>query len=346
MAAAYWWQDLLDRNKTWQGLELIVRKSEGAGQTMEMLSGHHGRMALQVRGDNLFWASMLKDHSGVWLVMNVEHPGQQALLPPVTSHDVEPVRNKRQAQWTGEWCRYFARRLLDVSTPLLAPGRWLLRPMFSSQAQGTPLASWRFDAPASSMDMGCDWCLYGEDFPDLAEPVKVRLVDWWWGGNLLLGRYPVQAEAGRLKWWRKKCREGTLPPILVWYIAGLASFVVLDGHYRLQAAIEEGIPPQFLVLSELKEQTLAPDPEHRARVAGALEQQLRKNPKFSIDSVNQSLINLYDTRYLYAATHSRAVLGNGERWEQEVSAYLLRHQLGDGLDNILNRVNDDVLSAE
>ncbi|MDH8458054.1 ParB/Srx family N-terminal domain-containing protein, partial [Klebsiella pneumoniae] len=110
-----------------------------------------------------------------------------------------------------------------------------------------------FDAPESSGNIGCSWTLYGEDFPDLVNPDKVRLVDWWWGGSLLLGRYPIQPDAGRLKWWRKKCREGALPPVLVWYIAGLGSFVILDGHYRLQAAIAEEIPLSFLVLSELQE---------------------------------------------------------------------------------------------
>lgn len=84
-------------------------------------------------------------------------------------------------------------------------------------------------------------------------------MDWWWGGNLLLGRYPINTDAGRLKWWRKKCREGVLPPVLVWYIAGLASFVILDGHYRLQAAIAEGIPPHFLVLRELHERGFPSD---------------------------------------------------------------------------------------
>lgn len=80
--------------------------------------------------------------------------------------------------------------------------------------QRVPVNSWRFDAPESSGNIGCSWTLYGEDFPDLVNPDKVRLVDWWWGGSLLLGRYPIQPDAGRLKWWRKKCREGALPQYL------------------------------------------------------------------------------------------------------------------------------------
>lgn len=344
--AQYWWKDLIDRNNTWQGLELTVQKQAASEHAMEMLSGHHGRMVLQFQKETLFWATMLKDHSGAWLVFNSEHPYQRSLLPPITSGDVESIGKKEAHSWTGGWCRYFARQLMNAPAPLLPARRWLLRPMMPVKPapyfyqQPKPVESWRFHSPACDGNINCDWMLYGEDFPDLASPEKVRLVDWWWGGNLLLGRYPVTVDAGRLKWWHKKCREGSLPPVLVWYIGGLASFVILDGHYRLQAAIEEGVPPMFLVLSELNEREYHSEPEHQARILRALQQQQLKNPQHSIEGVNQTLINLFDTRYFYASTHSRAVLGEGQAWAREVNAYLQKHQLAAHLDNILNRVSD------
>lgn len=342
----YWWKDLVDRNNHWQGLTLTVREDSRAGQAVEILSGHHGRMALTLYGETLFWAAMLKDHSGAWVVLNTDYAGRRDLLPPVTSEDVEFIKRKPQENRTGEWCRYFARQLMNAPVPLLSPRRWLLRPMSAarctapySRQQPVSVKDWRFDSPESSGNFGCQWCLYGDDFPDLVNPNRVTLVDWWWGGNLLLGRYPLQPAAGRLKWWRKKCREGTLPPILVWYIAGLGSYVILDGHYRLQAAIEEGMPPDFLVLSELNERELSSAPEERARIVQALEKQL-KSPDCNREGINQALINLYDTRYLYAATHSRAILGEGAAWAKELKYYLRRHKLETYLAKIVGRVND------
>ncbi|MGY5958656.1 Cytoplasmic protein [Kosakonia sp. BK9b] len=340
----YWWKDLLDRNESWQGLELKVRS--GDGQAMEMQSGHNGRMALQVNGETLFWATMLQDHSGVWLIFNAEHPAQQLLIPAITSADVENALQNSQADRPRHWCRYFARALMEAPTPLLPPGRWLLRPMEQVKPtapyvmnQPLPFTQWRFHSPASSAQIGVNWALYSEDFPDLQNPEKVTFVDWWWGGHLLLARYPVEASSGRVKWWRKKCREGALPPVLVWFIAGLASFVILDGHDRLQAALAEGIQPQFLVLSELSEQNYTPTEETRQRVLHslAIQQEKCKKTGANIDAMNQSLLNLYDTRYLYARTHSRAVLGDGRAWEHEVTAYLQRHQLVSYLANILAR---------
>jgi hypothetical protein len=39
--AHYWWKDLLDRDNTWQGLELMIQSGPHSGQALEMFSGHH-----------------------------------------------------------------------------------------------------------------------------------------------------------------------------------------------------------------------------------------------------------------------------------------------------------------
>ncbi|WP_455818622.1 ParB/Srx family N-terminal domain-containing protein [Pseudomonas cerasi] len=342
--ADYWWKDLHDRNNVWVGMELHNPKP-ARQPILVMHSGHHGRMALSLLGTPLFWASMLKDYSGLWLVFNTAHPGPHRLLPPITSQALELICHAGPEAWIGEWCRYFARHLLTSDIPLLSAGRWLLRPMLPtapvapySLQQKHPVASWRFHAPAHSGNIGFSWSLFGEEIPELTAPARVSQVDWWWRGNPLLARYAVQPDAGRLKWWRKKSREGTLPPVLVRYVAGLGSFVILDGHYRLQAAIEEGIPPQFLVLSELAERIIPPDPMHQEKITRALAIQQQKNPAVNIDGVNQTLINLYDSHNLYAPAYSRAVLGNGEDWAREVTEYLRRHDEEAVLENLLKRI--------
>ncbi|WP_213132931.1 hypothetical protein [Citrobacter sp. FP75] len=343
----YWWKDLFDRNDHWQGLELTLQENPKIPLALEMLSGCNGRMALQAGAEMLFWASMREDHSGAWVVFNTDHPGSQGLLPAVTSQNIERIKSKGQEAWSREWCRFFSHQLMHAPVPLLSSHRWLLSPMVQtprsspySLQQSVSVKEWRFDSPESVGNVGVRWTLYGEDFPDLVHPQKVRLADWWWGNDLLLGRYPIDADAGRLKWWRKKCREGTLPPILIWFIGGLGSFVILDGHYRLQAAITEEIPPSFLVVSELNERVIAGDPVHRERILRALEKQQRNNTEASINAINQTLINLYDTRYFYASTRSRAILGEGTRWAQELDNFLQKHHLEAYREKIFSRVND------
>ncbi|WP_347253931.1 hypothetical protein [Leminorella grimontii] len=339
-----WWKDVLDSAQSWQGLELTIGVSERSDKTMEMVSGHRGRMSLWIGGEPLFWATVLEDHSGVWLVINEDHRVQSTLLPHVASADVEAAKRVDPAQRMAWWSRYFAERLADVESPLLSAGRWRLLPMYYCPPSSPykfnppqPVEEWHFKSPTLDSSHDFCWTLYGEDFSDLLNLECVSFVDWWWGGYLLRGRYAVRPDDGRLKWWRKKCREGSLPPVLVWYIAGIASYVILDGHCRLQAAIEEGVPPDFLMITEMSESVIPPDPEHQARIVKAIERQLEK-PEKNVDSINKALIGLYNDRYSHGTTRSRAILGSGESWEREVREYLARHGLDDFLERILNRV--------
>ena len=56
------------------------------------------------------------------------------------------------------------------------------------------------------------------------------------------------ADDSRVKAYRKQAREGTLPPVLLWWVSGLDCHLILDGHARLAAAIAESIEPPLLQL--------------------------------------------------------------------------------------------------
>ena len=345
--ADYWWQDLCDRDNNWLGLEIIIKPERGVAADIEIVSGHHGRTAMMVNGQPLFWATMLKDHSAVWLIFNADHEGKKALLPPVTSSDVETVK-KVSGNSLGWWCRYFAKHLFSSSPALLPARRWLLRPMTIDATKQTaksrisdPPEKWHYCSPVKETSGSLRWELYGEDICNLFSPEKVRLVDWWWRGELLLGRYGIRQDEGRLKWWRKKAREGTLPPILLLNISGFSSYIILDGHYRLQAALAEGIPPRFLVLSELAEKTFPENVAAREKIEKSLAIQQKSNPDFEPARINTLLINLYDRFYYLTQTTSRAVLGNGDTWAEQVSEYLHKHNLTAHLPEILARENRD-----
>lgn len=165
-------------------------------------------------------------------------------------------------------------------------------------------------------------------------------VDWWFGGYRLLPRYTVEPQSSRLKYWRKVAREGKLPPVLVWYISGLASYIILDGHLRLQAAYDENIPPSFIVLSQYHECSYEPDPAAIEKVQRAIAHQMDKTPRPDVRKVNQTLISLYQNRYGRHSTRSRAILGDGHLWEEAVSRYLRLHQDTGYLTAILQRTEE------
>ncbi|MFJ4525927.1 hypothetical protein ACIP4Y_34195 [Streptomyces sp. NPDC088810] len=53
---------------------------------------------------------------------------------------------------------------------------------------------------------------------------------------------------GRVKAYRKQARDGTLPPVLLWWVSGLDCHLILDGHAQLAAAIAESVSPPLLHL--------------------------------------------------------------------------------------------------
>ena len=68
----------------------------------------------------------------------------------------------------------------------------------------------------------------------------------------LLGlRREQQLSPSRLKVWRKRARDGTLPPVLALRISPLCAYVVLDGHHRWRAALDEQFPVPVLSLTHL-----------------------------------------------------------------------------------------------
>ncbi|RFA21267.1 hypothetical protein B7R25_07815 [Subtercola boreus] len=56
-------------------------------------------------------------------------------------------------------------------------------------------------------------------------------------------------DSARVRAFRRLARENVLPPVLLWWVSGLLSYVILDGHDRLIAALKEGTPPSFCLLS-------------------------------------------------------------------------------------------------
>lgn len=106
-------------------------------------------------------------------------------------------------------------------------------------------------------------------------------------------RDPSPPNAGRVKLWRKHAKNGTLPPLLLLSVTPLESYVLLDGHDRLLAALLEKKEPAALVLAPLR-QGGAPVPAWQAHLEHQLSvaQTERFSPK-TIEGFNRQLIAAY-----------------------------------------------------
>jgi hypothetical protein len=118
------------------------------------------------------------------------------------------------------WVHQYGRWLDETAYGPLHQGRWLL----ASRAAFAP-GIW-------SCDLVRDW-------PDATVEL---LCGGGWHGVLPLRPLPAP-DASRVKAYRKHVREGTLAPVLLWWVSFLDGWLLLDGHDRAAAALAEGTEP-------------------------------------------------------------------------------------------------------
>lgn len=344
MMQRLYWLDLEDRQGEWAGLQVTVERLSPARPPLHIRASTNGRMKLMHNDTPLLWATSERGHYGAWVVRSKKVPTHSQLSPvaPIRSVDVDRYASHTQPERTKAWSRYFVSALSEGTSNFMSTGTWLARglspdPSKTRFVNGDAPRGWHFTHGTADYRLP-DWCLAGEEIIDCQQSSIVRWLDWGSWQYKLIGLRPVDLMADRLKWWRKKSREGSLPPILLWYVAGLSAYVIIDGHYRLQAAIETNIPPSFIVLSIIRPQEFSPPPESLQPVVDSLLKQRIRNPGFSVDALNEKLIDLFDNRaFIGPRTHSWAGSRSEQGWEAEVTEYLQGVRETEHLQRILDR---------
>ncbi|UNS95258.1 hypothetical protein MMF93_01350 [Streptomyces tubbatahanensis] len=139
-------------------------------------------------------------------------PGYRSPLPHLTA---------ARMRTSPDWPHLYARWLEEARGGPLHRGRWLL----NRRATFTP-GIW-------DCDLVRDW----------PEATLELLCGGGWHGVLPLRPLPAP-DAARVKAYRKHAREGTLAPVLLWWVSFLDGWLLLDGHDRAAAALAEGAPPE------------------------------------------------------------------------------------------------------
>jgi hypothetical protein len=123
-------------------------------------------------------------------------------------------------------------------------------------------------------------------------------------------------DAGRVKAYRRQLREGVLPPALLWWVSGLNTLLVLDGHDRITAAVAEHTLPEVVVLA----------PAAAARWISAVQRRPIREYEGRIEHM-QSLLDRRDTlakEHIANVTRRLAAdLGDIARSEGRTRAWLL-----------------------
>ncbi|HBP6128157.1 hypothetical protein ACIUYH_12465 [Pseudomonas aeruginosa] len=349
-----YWRDLESpANGEWLGLAVQVEGAHRAPSFLHLQSGGQARIRL-MRGDQpLLWATQLPYHDGIWLVKSlVAASPAQASVPPIDSPTLEALRGLRGEARYKAWSRHFVEALRASPGSCLEAGRWLLRLSLAEQAPAWQppqshdsrervLERWRYRSVGRDALLP-DWRFYSLE--KVLDDDWVQWLDWWGRDNdALIALRRVEDDEGRVKWWRKRAREGELPPVLALRLNCLDACVILDGHCRLRAGLLENVAPEILVLCAYDEQPMPVDTAQRERVLQSLAQRVdapvrRGRRPLDSEQLNQVLLRLFDDRpWPRVLTRARAVLKE-EQWCAEVRDWLTARERLDALEPIIRRV--------
>jgi hypothetical protein len=246
-------------------------------------------------------------------------------LPAISAPEVREVTHAPGSPlWWEAWVWRAARALARPEHPLLYAGRWCLRPVQAiraSKGDRYPISTmeWRFGqppcAPHSLEGVQRFEPFWIEDWTAYGPPSEEGMFQ----GAVVPLRAPSSEEDGRVKSWRKRARDGTLPPALLLYVDLPGKWLVLDGHDRIHAAVLEGISAPLLGLWPVHEEVLPSSPEGQQGVLQAAEFHLRAGATPSVvDRVNRFL--LLNFRGVRRSTVTRAwpLKGGLQAWREEV----------------------------
>ncbi|MFG2789629.1 hypothetical protein [Streptomyces sp. NPDC048419] len=215
--------DITQDDGTWTALSLEVESRRRPGLCL-FSTGR--RLLLAQQSLPVLLAAVEQDYCGVefWRT-----DAYRSVVPPLRTDTARALAGSPD-----RWAHRFARRLLDAPDSPLHDGRWLLSP-------DSPLLHWNHGRRPQAEYWGS---MLVEGHPD-------GYIDWFvhsgsW--EILPLRAMPDAEDGRVKAYRKQARDGTLPPVLLWWVSGLDCHLILDGHARLAAAIAESTAPPLLHL--------------------------------------------------------------------------------------------------
>ncbi|MEW2154754.1 hypothetical protein AB0950_05575 [Streptomyces sp. NPDC007189] len=150
--------------------------------------------------------------------------GYRSPLPPI-----ESALMRSEVDWVHRYARWLEESGLDP----LYDGRWKLSPRTA------------FEPAVWTVDLVRDW----------PGGLLELYCGGGWHGVLPLRRLSAP-DAGRVKAYRKHVRDGTLAPVLLWWVPRYDGWLILDGHDRAVAALAEGRTPQCVVLTRLRDEEL------------------------------------------------------------------------------------------
>ncbi len=333
MMKAYW-NDIEEASGHWAGIILTVEDDQLRKPSIHLQSGGDNRIRLSHHGRCIFWATLTKDYSGLWLVRAfTEMKKHEMSVMPIKSSDIQSHAHLTRTDRLKSWTYFFARELTENKTSFLYKGPWVLKTHVPNNR-----ADWNYTLlDTTKHTEGSNIYEVKHSFDD----DEVIWVNWWCtGSRKLISVKTPDKNSGRVKWWRKKVRENNLPPILAWYLHCLDAYIIIDGHSRLMASILEGVPPNIIVAYSAEENDITVRKKIQQETNTDMSEQLSKIDldRISTEKLNQILIQIYhQDPEIQTKTVAWAVRDLDELWTHELTKYLSQIDKSEMANDIISR---------
>ncbi|MEN5287273.1 hypothetical protein ABE494_15165 [Stenotrophomonas lactitubi] len=293
------WRDLVRRRQpeSWAGLHLTVSAPLRPALVVSVCPPDRMRVGTEDRP--MLWARVEPDYFGVDLLRGAS-PASPAIIPPITAAEARALHSHDPVRTAAAWARHFAQALARSDRSPLAQGEWLLQPTLHGAERARMPLTLASDALARPSVDNLSWSdvMHGDCLP----PVLLRT--------------PSLAADGRVKAWARQTRAGLLPPLLLMWVSGLQAHVVLDGHDRLQAAVQEGTDVPVLVLLRHCERCV--DEQGLARADAIADRS--GDAAMTVEARNRLLLDLYTPARDVLPSRADLLRGGVDRWIAEVEA--------------------------
>jgi hypothetical protein len=222
------WRDSQPRRHpgAWPGLRVTVGEASRPGLIVNTCAPYWIRLA--ANDTPLFWVRIEDGRYGYEILRSHENR-PVGVIPPISFELVEQrSRDGGVAARDRAWAQLFADGLAESGVSPLSAGSWHLGyfgPKFDTR-----------ELPAALVHKIVGQQSYGRINWDSRRVYPITLRDM------------SPRDSGPVKAWRKCARTGSLPPVLLYGVSGLAAHVVLDGHDRLLAASLEDVSVSALSL--------------------------------------------------------------------------------------------------
>ncbi|RVU41387.1 hypothetical protein EA187_18765 [Lujinxingia sediminis] len=241
-------------------------------------------------------------------------PGDISIIEPIRAAEIRAVERAGAAEHPDSaWPKYFIRALQKSPASPLHPGTWWVRTLSGTNMPAELRLSSHgmfgtIELPRFSLNE--PGFTYNEAWE--AQPVRTSVIGL---------RTLKNPDDSRVKMWRKRARQGSLPPLLLLYVSSLGAYILLDGHDRLHAALLEGHLPSSVALFHLRYQSWPPNLAAQRGLAQQYQSILNGDPQ-KLPGFNRALIQASRSGSWYPKSRAWPVPGGFKAWGADVTARL------------------------